>query len=887
MLIAAGSIGAAAVLAVLAVLGIALQVLARYSWAVIRDVLPAWFAPIVGFAVLLGVVLPLWVSFAPTPRASKAAFVGFGWAMISVGLLGKIAAKRMSPSSLALRARTRALVVLSAADPDRGELDDLAALLRQVIAEDVPLWGDGQRTVGVYALLIAALSRREDGRAAAADATRALAGRADGSANPESGADSAGIVKALWVLALDQVRDEVMFAETHRAVTTIAANARARAHVELAELALAALTDTTSARICALQPRVGFTVPRRPEPLALETVPVKPGEFFRKHFAARKPASGLEPLPEQPQTPVEATRPGRRGRLTEFLARFGNAEEFTAEAAATLLQLLHGALPSKPRHVDGHDSQAYDLLKGTVGSLTGLLPPPMPSSSGWPSPWAGSQSFGNDISRLADVAERAYLESREVPTDAAEETLEGIGLRLLDEQTPDAKLPPPRTLWREPPSHHEEGGISGPLAEAFGRLMTSAYQAGFDRRALRTGLRLIALATVSVERDNLTALRAYAHALNKFTRDGIRNGPDGLSASANARAQAILTCLVSECDQLLRAAYQNGRRDVGDAVEEIAKTLVWATPPRRADQVAAALVQVRVMAGGWPVDLPSGQPWSGLSAPPDVDAAAPLGQPILQELRREFDRHAMDANPHSMALALALWAHAILAARRSDSSAVGDIENCFRPRMGLTRATGHHTQHSEREPAHHDQAPPRQITGRRLRAVAFAALTWCENGDPKTKATCPPGRGPSTVAETAEMLLADDTLENWLYCGSRDIAGPGLVTVRSADSSRRVLRNADLRADDFSWGYGGSGPHELAEALIRDLLGKHIACPSCLGAITVAAHVIECPTCENSGERRGAAEAAEALVDSVISSLPNDFSLTRRDLLKAVVDQPG
>jgi len=35
---------------------------------------------------------------------------------------------------------------------------------------------------------------------------------------------------------------------------------------------------------------------------------------------------------------------------------------------------------------------------------------------------------------------------------------------------------------------------------------------------------------------------------------------------------------------------------------------------------------------------------------------------------------------------------------------------------------------------------------------------------------------------------------------------------------------------EFTWGYHGNGPDDLAEALITDVLASHARCPACLGA---------------------------------------------------------
>ena len=66
VLIAAASIQAAVVVFGLAIGAIVLQVMSKYSWAVVRSVLSCWLIPVLGIAVGAGVAFPLWVSFSPT-----------------------------------------------------------------------------------------------------------------------------------------------------------------------------------------------------------------------------------------------------------------------------------------------------------------------------------------------------------------------------------------------------------------------------------------------------------------------------------------------------------------------------------------------------------------------------------------------------------------------------------------------------------------------------------------------------------------------------------------------------------------------------------------------------------------------------------------------------
>jgi Family of unknown function (DUF6166) len=62
------------------------------------------------------------------------------------------------------------------------------------------------------------------------------------------------------------------------------------------------------------------------------------------------------------------------------------------------------------------------------------------------------------------------------------------------------------------------------------------------------------------------------------------------------------------------------------------------------------------------------------------------------------------------------------------------------------------------------------------------------------------------------------------YHGRRTEAGPNVVEVWETDGTIRALDpRFDLRnhsPDGFEWGYGGSGPSQLALAILVDLLGE-------------------------------------------------------------------
>ena len=102
----------------------------------------------------------------------------------------------------------------------------------------------------------------------------------------------------------------------------------------------------------------------------------------------------------------------------------------------------------------------------------------------------------------------------------------------------------------------EEGGIAAVTANCLSTLMSSAFDAGFDRRALSTGLRILASATASAKQGDRDGTVAYANALIRFTLDTSLHGLEASSQAGAERMQVVLIGVIAECDQLLDAARQ-------------------------------------------------------------------------------------------------------------------------------------------------------------------------------------------------------------------------------------------------------------------------------------------------------------------------------------------
>jgi hypothetical protein len=156
-----------------------------------------------------------------------------------------------------------------------------------------------------------------------------------------------------------------------------------------------------------------------------------------------------------------------------------------------------------------------------------------------------------------------------------------------------------------------------------------------------------------------------------------------------------------------------------------------------------------------------------------------------------------------------------------------------------------------------------------VRRLICAAIDWSEHAATGRRAAVPPAPHTRGLHLTLREAPASPAFVDWRYHGLPGGAAAGLVVVEEADGSRRLLRNSEGAARGlFAWGYGGTGPHTLAEVLTGDLLRDLARCPDCFGAITCAADLIRCRTCHNTGHRVEHQHIAAALVRRVISKLP-------------------
>jgi hypothetical protein len=64
------------------------------------------------------------------------------------------------------------------------------------------------------------------------------------------------------------------------------------------------------------------------------------------------------------------------------------------------------------------------------------------------------------------------------------------------------------------------------------------------------------------------------------------------------------------------------------------------------------------------------------------------------------------------------------------------------------------------------------------------------------------------------------------YIGRSGLGGP-TVLVEEDGATRPLPHHVRHSPDGFNWGYGGSGPSDLARSLLIDFFGQEADCPEC------------------------------------------------------------
>jgi hypothetical protein len=118
------------------------------------------------------------------------------------------------------------------------------------------------------------------------------------------------------------------------------------------------------------------------------------------------------------------------------------------------------------------------------------------------------------------------------------------------------------------------------------------------------------------------------------------------------------------------------------------------------------------------------------------------------------------------------------------------------------------------------------------------------------------------------------------YEGERLHAGPVVFTIDDEGNRRRLEHRVRYHSPDgFEWGYGGSGPAELALNILVDALGNEATCERCKGSGRRRGNV--CPECRGFRIAEMVWRAHQALKWHFIAGLPDHrWSLERVDIVE-------
>jgi hypothetical protein len=889
--------GAAVVLALTAIL-VGLQMSSRFGSRASRMVTTRPVAALMGVAALLGVAVPLWAAAEPWRWLRTAALAFFAWTILALGIAGSRVLSHLNPRWLAVHQIDRLYPLLVP-----GSLSGLTRLheaqsVLLEIADGAPE-GDADGHAARRALAYAALAgyRLTNLSEDLSELTATLGARARTAAHRgESPMSTAGILSLIG-LASDNAD---VCVSVLRELSDLAQDAISQRREPVVR---ALLDEAASFATDCLQTLL------EPSAIAwlAEQEPIKHAAGLHLNLPDKEEKSTLtrSMLPGRGVDRravlawIDNTSPATRrdvDTLVALLPPAANAkpaervEAEVVETTSTLVEpplgVASGALPEEPIVIadladyltDGvsitasasdasaeseraeeewqatltsrsRGSDAYDLLEATVEAFVAAVAAPSPDDHGWPGGWRGSGAFIADIARMAAPELSLYRSGRYPPTDRAEAAIEDQVLRLVRTQQsePMSDLPPDPIGWRTPETTLRPTPASETTA-ALRELAIEAWRAGFARRALLNVRRLIAVFTIVALQGDTRQLEDVA---DNIRRAVIRTAQWGDGTIAGRQQSRLLVlALAPELSTLGREVARLDDDAVWESSFGVLDTIGWSPLGSAAEAVAE--IYLHVLAGlGTPPDEPHfGRPWDLVSwGCHPLSPADQLPDHFRLQLRRELKMSGTLEEPRLALLSiLALWRHAIASDTPESTDALRDT---LRERiLDHGRRDFQIDELWDPEEIGQDR-PPRfgqALVHWRVYDVALAASRWAEglaSGD-RAKPTLPPVTTPDidllAMIESEGGRSLVDEREYWGVVYGED----ELVLIQEADRSRRHLRDCECRARSrINWGYGGSGPYDLASLLVADSLGPLAYCPSCFGTIGVAAGLIQCPVCED------------------------------------------
>jgi hypothetical protein len=894
--------GAAIVLGVTAIL-VGLQMSSRFGTRASRTVTTRPIATLMGFAAIFGVAIPLWAAAEPWPWLDTTAIAIFAWVILSLGIAGSRVLAHLSPRWLAIHQVERVYPVpLMRSEEGLARIREAQSVLLE-IADGAPE-GDAGGHVVRRAIAYAALAgyRLSDESGDLFEILETLTGRAQSASNRgESPLSTAGILSLLGLVSEDvdisvgvlrQLSDlaQVALGQRREPVVRSLLDEAAglvtdclQAFLEPAAIRWITRQDPIDASDGLTLNVVGSRVGPGPDEPKVPTRPVGREEVFAWIDTA-KPAKrrdaeelkALVPVRQDAEPQISAETVAVDVRTTMVEPPFGRESDVPSEEPIIVVDLgefLSNGVTGQPRDAGAGEAEespsarwqgtlatrrrqtdAYDLLEVSVETLVAAVAAPTPDDPGWPGGWRGSGAFASDMARLGSPALSLYRSGKYPPTDQTESAIESQVLRLARTQRSEAvnALPPDPIGWRvsetrlRPTAIKEATGVMRDLA-------IEAWRAGFARRTLLTIRRMIAVFTTVASLGDIGSLEDVAEELHLAV---IRTAQwNDRTIAARQQARLLVLGLAPEFSTLGREAIRVQTDEVWEAIVGVLDTIGWS--PRGSAAESAAEIYLHFLAGiGTSIDTPYfGRPWDLVSwGGHPTSLPEQLPDQVRLQLDHELQMSATLEEPRLAILTiLALWRDAIASESVERSVALGVTlqerilshgRRDFEPDELWSP-----TQSAMDRPPRFDQA----LVHWRAYDVALAASRWVDaySNDTTPEPILPPVSTPDVdlwgmIASEGACSLVDERDYWGIEYGEDE-----LVLVQEADQSRRLLRDCECRARSrINWGYGGSGPNDLAALLVDDALGPLAYCPSCFGTIGVAGSLIKCPICKD-GMRPG------------------------------------
>lgn len=278
-----------------------------------------------------------------------------------------------------------------------------------------------------------------------------------------------------------------------------------------------------------------------------------------------------------------------------------------------LLPVRHLTRPENPEGIVTYGAEAsrsntdFYLVEDIVVVLRGHLSAPHPSSEGWPDGWQGTKAYEEDVRRIASLPIALYDARRYLASDAAEQALALAAASRRE----------------------------GLVGELLGRAMCSAYRAGFDRRALTTGCRIIAAATDAVQRGDQSAADSYLDVLReRLPTMGHQHSAAGTVAHGH-RDAVVLAGLIAHTGPFLAASVRDDASY--EAASEFVDTIAFSASHHE-DLLEERGWRARLAAADWP--------------------GAPLPEVVIAATESRLTRR-QDPIDLAATLVLVVWANAV------------------------------------------------------------------------------------------------------------------------------------------------------------------------------------------------------------------------------------